>query len=124
MGIGSADVAEQRQASRLRSRPGSGQRGTEDCIGTELCLVGGGVEREHRLVDDALVVGLKPDDHVRDVVDDDLDRVLHTLAAVALAAVAQLHCLEGAGGGATGHCGATERAVVEEHLDLNGGVSS
>ena len=50
--------------------------------------------------------------------------LLHALAAVALAAVAQFDRLERTGRGAAGHRGARERAVVERDLDLDGGVAA
>ena len=50
--------------------------------------------------------------------------LLHALAAVALAAVAQLDRLEGAGGRAGGDRCAADGAVVEGDLDLDGGVAS
>ena len=124
VGVGAADVAEQRQARRLRRGARGGERGAEDGVGAELGLVGRAVEVEHRLVDEALVVGLEADDRAGDVLDDALDGLLHALADVALAAVAQLDGLEGAGGGTAGDGGATERAVLEEDLDLDGGVAA
>ena len=124
MGVGAADVAEQRQAGRLGGGLRRGERDAEDRVGAELGLVGGAVEVEHRLVDEALVVGVEADDRAGDRVDDAGDGLLHALAEVALAAVAQLDGLEGAGGGAAGHGRATERAVLEEDLHLDGGVAA
>ena len=124
VGVGAADVAEQRQAGRLGGGLGGGERDAEDRVGAELGLVGRAVEVEHRLVDEALVVGVEADDRAGDRVDDAADGLLHALAEVALAAVAQLDRLEGAGGGAAGHGRAAERAVLEEHLHLDGGVAA
>src|SRR5687768_13070812 len=60
-----------------------------------------------------------------DLVEDREDRLLHALAAVALAvAVAQLHGLEGPGARAARDCSPGDRAVVERHLDLDSGVAA
>ena len=48
----------------------------------------------------------------------------HALAAVGVAAVAELGGLELAGGGARGHRGAAVCAGAECDLDLDGGVAS
>ena len=122
--VGAADVPVERQVRAVRGRPGHGERDAEDRVGAELGLVGRAVELEHRLVDQPLVVGLEALDHRGDVLHDGLDRLQHTLADVPLAAVAQLDRLERAGGRATGHRGARERAVVESDLDLHGGVAA
>ena len=122
--VGAADVAVERQVRAVRGGPGDGERDAEDRVGAELGLVGRAVELEHRLVDQPLVVGLEALDRRGDVLDDGLDGLLHALAEVALAAVAQLDRLEGAGGRAAGHRGAGERAVVEGDLDLDGGVAA
>ena len=52
-----------------------------------------------------------------------LDRGAHALAAVALAAVAQLDGLVGAGAGAARHDGPPARAREQLDLDLDGGVA-
>src|SRR3546814_3420153 len=57
-------------------------------------LVGGAVGVEHRLVDQALVVGVEALDRGAQRLDDGVDRAADTLAEVAVAAVAQLHGLE------------------------------
>ena len=59
------------------------------------------------------------------VVVDVLDGLEHALAAVALlVAVAQLQGLVRAGGGAGGHRGAAQGAVLEHDLDLDGRVAA
>ena len=57
--VGAADVAEERQAGRLGGGLGDGERDAEDRVGAELGLVGRAVEVDHRLVDEALVVGVE-----------------------------------------------------------------
>ncbi len=46
VGVGAADVAEQRQVGGLGGGPGDGERDAEDRVGAELGLVGGAVELE------------------------------------------------------------------------------
>ena len=87
-------------------------------------LSGGAVEVDQPLVDQPLLAGLVADELGADDVQDAVDGLGHALAAVALAAVAQLHRLEGAGGRAAGHGGPGDRPVVEGDLDLDGGVSA
>ena len=53
-----------------------------------------------------------------------LDGVPHALARVPLTTVAKLDRLERTGRGAAGHRRPRERPVVEEHLDLYGGVAA
>src|SRR5690606_8921317 len=76
------------------------------------------------LVDQALLGGVLPDQPRAGLVEHALHGLLHTLAEVAVAAVAQLHRLEGAGRGAAGHGGPAGGAVVEDDLDLDGGVAA
>jgi hypothetical protein len=122
--VGATDVAEERQAGGLGRGLRGGEGDTEDRVGAELGLVGRAVEVEHRLVDEALVVGVEPDDRPGDGVDHAGHGLLDALAEVALAAVAQLDGLEGAGGRPAGDGRATERAVLEEDLHLDGGVAA
>ena len=122
--VGTADVAVERQVGAVGGGLGDGERDAEDRVGAELGLVGGGVEVEHRLVDEPLVVGLEAEDRRRDRLDDALHGLLHALAEVALAAVAQLDGLERAGGGAARDRCPGEGAVVEGDLDLDGGVAA
>ena len=119
-----ADVAEQRQAGRVGGGPGDGEADAEDRVGAEPGLVRRAVEVDQPLVDQPLLAGLVADELGADDVEDAVDGLGHALAAVALTAVAQLHRLEGAGGGAAGHGGPGDRPVVEGDLDLHGGVSA
>ena len=119
-----ADVAEQRQAGGVGGRAGHGEADAEDGVGAEPGLVRRAVEVDQPLVDQPLLAGLVADELGADDVEDAVDGLGHALAAVALAAVAQLHRLEGAGGGAAGHGGPGDRPVVEGDLDLDGGVSA
>ena len=124
VGVGPADVAVERQPGRLGRGLGHGERDAEDRVGAEVGLVGGAVELDHRLVDLALVVGAEALDGRADLLDHRVDGLLHALAEVAVAAVAQLDGLELPRGRAARHGRAAERAVVEQHLDLDGGVAA
>ena len=94
VGVGPADVAVERQPGRLGRGLGDGERGAEDRVGAEVGLVGRAVELVHRLVDLALVVGTEALDGRADLLDHRVDGLLHALAEVAVAAVAQLDRLE------------------------------
>ena len=61
VGVGAAEVAEQRQAGRLGSGLGHRERDAEDGVGAELALVVGAVEAEHHAVDEALLAGVVAD---------------------------------------------------------------
>ena len=58
LGVGAAEVLEQRQADRLGSRLGVGQRHREDGVGAELGLGLGAVQLEHDAVHRQLVEGV------------------------------------------------------------------
>ncbi|CAB4733571.1 unannotated protein [freshwater metagenome] len=122
--VGTADVAVERQTGRVGSGASHGERDTQDGVGAEGRLVGRAVEVEHRLVDQPLVVGVETLDRGADLVDDRVHGLLDALAGVPIAAVAQLHRLERTGRRARRHGGASERAVVEEDLHLDGGVAA
>ncbi len=124
VGVGAADVAVEREAGRVGRGAGDRQRDAEDRVGAELCLVGGAVRVDHRLVDQALVVGVESLDGGSELLDDGVDGVLDALAAVALVAVPQLDGLEGTGRRTARHRRPGEGAVVEDDLDLDGGIAT
>ena len=124
VGVGAADVAPQRQPALLGGGVGDGQAGAEHRVGAEVGLVGRAVEVDEQQVDAALVERLDPLEGVADLVVDVGDRVGDALAAVAVAAVAELDRLELAGGRARRDDGPAGGAGGEEHLDLDGGVAA
>ncbi len=76
-------------------------------------------------VDAALVLGVHAGERVEDLAVDGGDRLEHALALIAgLVAVAQLDGLVGAGRGAGRHGRATLRAVLEDHVHLDGRVAA
>lgn len=60
--VGATEVAEQRQACRLRGGLGDGQAHAEDRVGADLLLVLGAVDGDHLGVDEALVVRLEAEE--------------------------------------------------------------
>ena len=102
-----------------------GEGDAEDGVGAERGLVRGGVQVEHRLVDQPLLGGVVADELRADLLDDGEDGLLDALAAVAaVVAVTEFESLERSGGGAGGDSGTAGAAVVEADLDLDGGVPS
>ncbi len=124
MRVRAADVAEQRQARRIRCSLGHGQRDAEDRVGAEPRLVGRAVEIQQRLIDESLIVCAQPDDGGGDLVEDGLHGLLHALAAVAGRAVAQFDGLVLAGRRAGWHRRPRERSVDQHDLDLDRGVAA
>ena len=124
-GLGAADIAVERQLVGDRRGLGDRQRHAEDGVGAEPRLVGRAVERDHRLVDLALRLGVHAADGIENLAFDGGDRLLHALAEIAfLVAVAQFDRLMRAGRGAGWHRGAAARAVLEHDLDLDGRVAA
>ena len=94
VGPGPADVAVQGQADLVGRGVGHGQRDAEDGVGPEAALVVGPVEVDQRRIEAPLVEGFEPLDGIGDLPVDVGDGAEHALAAVAVAAVAQLDRLE------------------------------
>src|SRR5215472_12440341 len=102
-----------------------GESCAEDGVRAQPALVVGAVELDHARIEPCLfslvrahVGALQHRVHV-------LDRLQHSLAAVAaLVAVAQLHRLAGTGGGARGYGRTADRARIEQHVDLDRGVAA
>ena len=125
VGVGAADVAEERQAGGLGSGLGHGERDAEDRVGADGALVVRPVDGEHLAVDEALLAGVEADETRGQVILDRADGVLDTLAQVAvLVAVTALDGLEGAGRRTARHRGAGDGSVVEGDLDLDGRVAA
>ena len=83
------------------------------------------VRGNQRGIDSALVEGVEAHDGVSALVVDVLDGLRNALAQVTtLVAVAQLASFESAGRSARRHHRATEAAVLEHDLDLDGGVAA
>ena len=125
VGVDAAQVLVQRQARRLCRSAGNGQRHAQNRVGAELGLVGRTVRSDQRNIDSALVEGVEAHDGIGALIVDVLDGLRDALAQVAtLVAVAQLASFESAGRSARRHHRATEAAVLEHDLDLDGGVAA
>src|SRR5581483_4531311 len=91
----------------------------------ELLLVLGAVQLEQQRVEDRLFVARLADEIGSDQLVDVLDGPGHALASVlVVVAVAKLQRFVGAGRRARGHRRAAQRAVFENDVDLDGGVST
>ena len=88
-------------------------------------LLGGAVQVDQGLVDGGLIQDIHADQALGDLGVDVLHSLFHALAVVAaLVAVPQLAGLIDAGGSAGGNSGTAHGAILQVHLDLNGGVAA
>ena len=124
MAVRATDVAEELQASGVSGRVGDGHGHAEQGVGAQTGLVLGAIELQQGLVDEALVVSLQASQGVVDLGVDEIDSLGNALAQVAISAVAQLVRLVHTGGRARRHGGTAHRTVVEDDLDLDGGVTA
>ena len=120
--VGAAHVAVERELGLVGRRLRRRQRHAEDGVGAETALAVGAVEGDELVVEEALVGRVEAHDGIGDLGVDVLDRGADTLAAVAVAAVAQLVRLVRAGAGAARHDGAPTRAREQLDVDLDGRV--
>ena len=125
MRVRAAHVLVQRQRGFLGRCLGGGQRHAQDGVGAEVALVVGAVERDHGVVDGALVVGFEAHQLVGDLVVHVLDGRLHALAQVAvLVAIAQLDSLERASRRAGRNHRTPHGAAFKGDFHLDGGVAA
>src|SRR5262249_25066244 len=97
----------------------------EDGVRAEAALVGSAVERDERLVDLGLRLGIHTADRVENLAVDRFHSLAHALAQVAsLVAVAQLDRLVLARRGAGGHGSPPARAVFKDDVDLDGRIAA
>ena len=119
------DVAVERLAARRGGRLRDAKRYAEDRVGAEPALVGRAVERNQRLVDFHLLLGVHAADRVEDLAGDGGNRLLDALAEVArLVAIAQLDRLVRSGRGARGHGRAAVGSVLQHDIDLDGRIAA
>ena len=119
-----AQVGVERQAGGAGRRLGDRERGAQDGVGPQPLLRGGAVQVDQVAVDQRLVPGVHAAERPGDLPLDVLDRLGHPLAAVALAAVAQLQGLAAAGRGAGRHRRAPPRPSFQKAFDLEGRVTA
>jgi hypothetical protein len=120
-----AEVAVERKRRLLGRGLGDRAGDGEDRVGAEARLVVGAVERDQRLVDEALLGGVEPQDRLADLGVDVLDRAHDALAEVALrVAVAQLDRFLRARRRAGRHGRAARVAGLEDDVGLDRGVAA
>ena len=124
VGIDTTDVAVEREVELVGRGPGHRHRGAEDRVRAELALVGRAVEIDHPEVDAPLIQCLVPDEQVAQPAVDVRNRLLDSLAEIALAAVPQLHGLVFAGGSTRRNNGPTGRTRLEADLDFHRGIAT
>ena len=122
--VRAADVAEQIQASGLSSSLGNSHGNTQDCVSTQAGLVVGAVQLNHGLVNQTLVLSLEANNCVLNLLEHSADSLLDTLAQVTVSAIAELVCLMNTGGGTGRNRSAAHSAVFQQHLNLNGRVTT
>mmetsp|Transcript_21217 Transcript_21217/g.37799 ORF Transcript_21217/g.37799 Transcript_21217/m.37799 type:complete len:512 (-) Transcript_21217:122-1657(-) len=98
-------------------------RGGQDGVGPQTALVFGAVQLNHGVVEARLIGGVLAQQHRPDLVVQEADRLGHALTHPGVTAVAQLHCLVNAGGGARWDDGC-EGALVGTDAALDGGVAT
>ena len=120
-----ANITIEWQAARIRGGLGHRHAGAKDSIGADPALVGRAIERDHRQVDIALVLGIeRADQHVADLGIHRIHRIDHALAQIAgLVAIAEFDGFMRAGRGSAGHRGAAKAAIVEQNIDLDRGIT-
>ena len=118
-----AEVAEERLVRLVGRRLGHGERDAEDRVRAETALVRRPVELDQPLVERLLLVALHAADGLEDLAVHVRDRLRHGLAAVGVAAVAQLDRLVDAGRRARWNGCAARDAGLEADVDLDGGVA-
>ncbi len=124
MRVGATDVAVERQPRLLGDRLRGREADAQDRVRPEAALVVGAVERAQLGVERALVGAVEAHDGIADLAVDEPDRGLHALAAIALAAVAQLHGLVRAGARTARHGRPPAGAREQLDLDLDGRVAA
>ena len=122
--VRAADVAVEREVALVGAGLRRGERDAEQRVRAEARLVVRAVELDQRLVEEALVEAFDPDDRLADLAVDVRDRALDALAAVAVAAVAQLDRLVGAGARPARDGRAAPGPGEELDLDLDGRVAA
>jgi hypothetical protein len=113
------------QSGVARARLCAGKRGGKDGIGAETTLVACGIQRDHRVVECALIGNLSPKQRVSDFAVYMCDRLAHAFPEIAIAvAIAQLDRLPRAGRGAGGNRCPSYGPGVESYFGVNGRITA
>ena len=118
-GARAAEVAVQRDVEVGRSSCGGRQRHAEHGVRAEVLQVRSAVEQPERLVETPLVERVAADDLGSDAAGDRRNGLAHTLAAVAVVAVAEFVRLERAGRRAGRNGRSPARTRCDGHVDLD-----
>ena len=125
VGVRPAQVAVQGELQRRGGRPGHGQGHSQDGVRAEGRLVRRTVQVHQESVDSPLVQGVEPFDLGRDLLADVAHRHQHALPGEAVGiGVPELHRLVAARGRAGRHRRPPQRAVDQDHVDLDRGVAT
>ena len=124
MGVGSTDMAPQRDLEFVGRCLGRRKADAENGVRSDPALVVGAVGGDQFGVDKPLVDGVEADDRVGEFAVDEANRSQHALAVESIAAIAQLDRFERAGGGARGHDRPADGTRIEADLHLDGGIAA
>ena len=123
--VAAADVAEQGQIQVVGSCVGTGQRNTQQSVGTQIALGFGAVEFDHGSVDFDLIHYIHTFQFGEDLFVDIVDSGHNAFAQVtALIAVTQFKSFVFTGGGTGGDCCTAFDAAFESYFDFEGGVAA
>ena len=124
-GVGTTDIAVERQAVGRGGGLGGGQADPQDRVGTELALVRCAVRRDQCAVQPDLVGRIAPHGDLGQRRVDVGDGLGHPFAQVAfLVAVPQLDGLIDSGAGSGGNRRPPHRAVGQDHVHFDGRVAA
>jgi hypothetical protein len=124
LGVGAAQVFEQRQSHVRRRRLGIGQRHRQNGIGAQFRFGFRPVQVEHDSIDLQLIERIHLAQGGQNLVGDVFDRFGDAFAAIAgLVGIAQFQGLVFAGAGAGGHRRASGRAAGQENINFDGGIA-
>ena len=119
------DVFPHRHLADVGGGNGDGHRRAEQSVGTELRLVRCSVERDHRIIELALVERVLALEQFGDRAIDGFDGLEHALAQVDfLVAVAQFAGFEFTGGSAGRNGGTRQEPIVQDDIDFNGRIAA
>ena len=125
VGVHATDVLVQGKLGGFRCSASGCQGGAQNGVGAELALVVGAVGLDHLVVDSALIVGLKANQHVGDFLVNVGNGLQRALAQITLGiAIAKLDGLECARRSAGRNHSAANGTIVQRDLDLDRGITA
>ena len=125
MRVDAADIAIERQTTRVCGGFGNRQADAQYRIGTQICLVVGSIEIDHYRINIFLVLGIEIGQRSRYWSVDRFDRLQHAFAHIARhISVAFLGGFIRSGRCARGHCRTTKAAVLQQYINFDSRVAS